>query len=1284
MLVDLYVIYHYPLLISQLTSLTVSIVVRASRHPITTTLLTSPAHTTDTMAEDTHYEQLAPDEPLIPASVIDESSQRRLATLLFVLLQAWKVYDILLMMGLTGATDDTEAVIVPMSLFAFMLKYAVIDGLYFWGLRLLNIRGLRMLGIKMVVVLAALFFSSYGAMYSSQIPVVHLVLVPAWHRIIDKRELLLQGDSVSGPVVDMDAHFKGQLTINYLPDLLARFNPWGMGTVCLEPRQTIEVPIEFNTTTTLGSLQIQHVRPDSEVTVTTYQGLKLKKLLRRDYSHLKLHPKYRDIDPIFYVEIPVTSPGIYRLARVFDNHRNAIRTYQAEFVVGACPTAKYIYPFSHTYQCVGSQFKTEDQVELPLVEAVGVAPMTVDVQITSHDKASAFTLDMGPGISRDKPEWLQPRTVTKSTLPPASIDLRKLLAQQLDATVQFQISSITDALNNTLRFNPKYTGSDIWFQYHLRRAPQLRLVDTTPQRQMVTGGSKWLRVEATPAPSENEFPIVVELVHKGRDGTDSFTATTFKLTADLRRGIEITAPGIYSLAGGGNKYCQGEILSPETPVNVTLAPKPEVEIHANPIVDKCLGTIGYNFAFDLSGKPPFTVDYYVYRNQLGRLSSVDANGAPRKLRASGFTETLEFKPTTKGNYVVMFAAIGDSLHKPQEVDRKRYTYGTYFNQVSQAAVAGPRRVALCHGDLATVPVEFSGNGPYLFAYEIINAETKKVLRREKSVAVEGDRYTIDIPGSMVSSLVKLRLIEAFDKFSCKAEITADSVAVQGRSAVAKVGFADSKKELYYTIAEGDSVSVPLKVSDGVSGKDRVGYSLTDDADPPKFIKQLYSSDSRQLVAKQKGIYQLTSFENAGCPGEVSSNTQKIHVDFYPKPDIVVSSPNTEREEANKLTLRGVCQAATQPIKLQLTGMAPFIVDYQVTLPGGVAENRLQRILDDSTSIDLPTENAGDYRLVINKVWDSRYKRGKSKVDTLAVTVEYSVTPLPMISFPTSRLQVCENRIGSIDNLAIPASVTGNYPFLAEALLKHTDGSTEKLKFDVLGPVLELPAESLARSLVLGTHTLEITGLADGHGCKRTEFASPVRFAIEVTPVPDIFKLTPRRHYCVGDHVHYNITGEPPFTVGYTFAGKKQQAMLSSWFSRLATRSGNLTIDTLRDSAAYECPVDLTSNVEKSDQLRLEVHDIPSVKVQRGNDIIEDIHEGEYTELRFSFSGVPPFSLTYVRTTVARSGKRAHVLETFEVDDIDAYDYVVKASLEGTYEAIRIQDKHCVAHRTVGE
>lgn len=90
---------------------------------------------------------------------------------------------------------------------------------------------------------------------------------------------------------------------------------------------------------------------------------------------------------------------------------------------------------------------------------------------------------------------------------------------------------------------------------------------------------------------------------------------------------------------------------------------------------------------------------------------------------------------------------------------------------------------------------------------------------------------------------------------------------------------------------------------------------------------------------------------------------------------------------------------------------------------------------------------------------------------------------------------------------------------------------------------------------------------------------------------------------------------------------------------MASRPGILNIHGLEDSGVNSCKVNYTFDPIKQEELRLQVHEIPTVEVNKGDYIIEDLHEGDQTELIFTFLGEPPFKLTYIRTIeIKKTGK----------------------------------------------
>lgn len=76
-------------------------------------------------------------QPLIPSSIIDQASQRLFIVSFFVLIQCWKIYDIILLKS--DVMSSSVIGLAPLNTFTFIAKYAMVDGLFLWLLPILNI-----------------------------------------------------------------------------------------------------------------------------------------------------------------------------------------------------------------------------------------------------------------------------------------------------------------------------------------------------------------------------------------------------------------------------------------------------------------------------------------------------------------------------------------------------------------------------------------------------------------------------------------------------------------------------------------------------------------------------------------------------------------------------------------------------------------------------------------------------------------------------------------------------------------------------------------------------------------------------------------------------------------------------------------------------------------------------------------------------------------------------------------------------------------------------------------
>ncbi|KAG2736961.1 hypothetical protein G9P44_001051 [Scheffersomyces stipitis] len=1241
--------------------------------------------------------------PLIPSHILDEATQRLFVLSLFVLIQSWKLYDVTLLKSNALA----EYALTPLNNFSFVLKYAIIDGLFLWLLPVLSIQYLIFSPLKTLLFALLLNGVTFFLVSSVPGPLLGSIFMPLWKLVFQNRELTIVGDSIDlNSVVDMDSHFKGKLTIHYLPDSSARMNPFHFDQLCLDPNQILEMPVEFNTTTDIGYLQIEHTAVNNEIKNVDFKGHSLRRLLRGDYRYLSKYPEFkRGDDRVFYISFPISEPGSYKIKSVTDSKGLSIRTYKSEFLISSCPRAQFSYPpnfdDSKNYRCINSK-QDEDSLHMPLVESFGVTPVSVLISSSLNGKFyKEFNVTIGDKTTSSSSKdisWLKAYQISRNTLEQEISKDSDFFSVAGEGILKFQLIEIRDYLGNTKRYNPLSDEKDIRFEYELKRGPKLQIVDSDSVTELLLDDKKTIKILGTESLKETDFPLSVTIVHLLNTATN--ITKEFTKRSDLDHGIQISQPGIYQLLEAKTRYCDCELVGQA--VNITVAQPPTVDINATPISDKCLGTVGYTFDLDLSGKPPFQVQYHIYTRQSnGILRPVhSSNGkSSRLIRTLEKRHSFTFRPPAEGNYVVVFNNLKDLNYnqRPVVLDESRFTYSTYFKKPSRvsffAGNAQQKTINTCFGERAKIPLYFEGNGPFTFNYDFVDVRTGQKL--VNTVTIEDiSSYEIEVPESIKGGKYEIKLSNITDKAGCNAILDErERIIINSRTDIPEVQI--NNEVSHFQIVEGDSVEIPIKIKSSVgrTNNDKIEYDFIDLFDKTKRTRRSLQGN-RPLRVNAAGEYSLANFENGGCSGKVIGQDKKITVSYYDRPRLVVSSPKEmkQHKDDSALHLQPICQDCKNQVQITLEGTVPFVVDYEIRYPNGRVETRSMNVASRQLMIDLPTAHSGRYEYAFKGIYDNLYTKEKVRnFHQKLPRVFYDVNPLPSLEFDQELQisQLCENRVRPGKPLVkIPIQLSGSFPFKINATLTHAaTGLKETLIFS------KVTENSIVvngnKSIKVGEHILTINEVTDGNGCSKKDFLPSNNYIIAITEVPNIFNSYPsQQHYCVGDHIAFKLTGVSPYTVYYNFNEKLQKAEVPFLFSRLASKPGFLTIDAVQDSSASSCLVNFTALGSPREDLKLQVHDLPSVEVNKGDYIVEDLHEGEQTELIFRFFGVPPFSVTYVRTTELndkKSKKKAEarkIIETHTIDNIMEYEYTVLASLEGTYEAIVISDAYCTARRSL--
>lgn len=1273
-------------------------------------------------------------EPLLSPRIIDPASQRLFVICIFVLIQCWKLYDII---SIKTGVVDSGFFLRPHSGFTIVVKYAFIDGFFLWLLPLLNIPYLVLAPFETFLLTILINFFTLFLASDTVSPIISAFYVPFRKLLSHKKEMTLMGDKVNlEKVIDTNAYFRGKYTIHFLPDSSAKLNPFNYKEACFDSHSSaaFQLPIEFNSTNEIGHLQLQHLAPNNDIKYIEFNHRSLKKLMKKDRSHLRtnkafVHDDYR----VTYVEVPIREAGMYRISKVVDSNGVNIRSYKSDFFITYCPEASFLYPKdfdrSYNYNCVTKR-KPENMgsLNVPMINIFGVSPLSLTYELkTDANGGRIYNLSVedtsqsnSTQILKEGLGWLQHGSYVRNLLHDALNDVSGLDLSNTDA-LDFQLIEVRDAIGNRRQYNPLIKDCDLHYKMHLKEKPILSLHDYEPSKALLVNGTKRLWLPRNKF-DVSDFPLNIVVRYEDFDRKVSYNQSkTINDNKALGSGISVDKPGLYSLVAARTRFCECSI-SDVPPIALKEAETPLFVIQSEPNIDKCVGTTGYKFDFFLKGKAPFIIEYEIYQNRSdGSIEPFynERGLINRKLKSYENRYKFEYNPPAEGNYVIIFKGVRDFNYNRYMIpmDQQKYSYLIYFKQRSRASFfKAPgelqKRIKACLGDSVTVPVYFQGNPPFGFNYEIINSNDKeKTISTQRVSGINTDQYEIITPPFTKGGIYEARLFNLTDNINCPVDINKnEKVQIVARGDIPEVSMKLKEKETYVKIIEGDNFRIPLslKSSIGWTAFDSVDYSYTSPTNNETQIRTLRNVN--YIKAKEVGNYSLTGFTNEGCKGKVTQPERKVILNYYKRPFINVVTKDTEwkedpQEKGSYLIDNHICQHQNATLTLELKGVKPFMIDYDIKLPSGKVETRSMQANNDIITIDLPTTTSGSYEHHFKAIYDRLYTRERAQRLLPMLRnpiIKYNVNSIPDISFPrTQYLQVCETDVRLIEKPLpeIPMEIKGLTPLSIEAVLINEATGT-RFTFTINGITSRLSLRSILNSMTdkdleslrIGEYLLAIENIQDARGCSRQDITADKHFLIAITKAPDISLFDDKSYYCVGDHISYNLSGLAPFNVYYEFNHNVRKAELGPIFRRLASRPGNLSVLALSDTSASSCLVNFTGNANKMDSLKIKIYDLPSVTINQGDYIVRDIHEGDQTEIKFFFSGTPPFRLKYTRTVESRHDerRRGHAstnqnninVATKTIEDIWDYEYTIIASLEGTYEAIEVQDAYCIAKKDI--
>ncbi|KAE8148813.1 hypothetical protein BDV25DRAFT_141408 [Aspergillus avenaceus] len=1184
--------------------------------------------------------------PLIPTGIIDAPSQRLYVAAFYIALNAWRFYES------WKPSDDLDATWL-------FLKWACIDGVFLFGLQALRIPWLEWAFPTTLAVFLIHVVGNVFIMFRIPIPIG--MWISSLVKLAYDRELSISERSVKpGDIIHNSSLILGKQIVHILPEGSAVLNP-EQTPLCIDvQKSSINLPIRINQTDPIliELLYVDFSSGDNEtITIPSKQLKQMKRQAgkKNQGSGTDLH---RDL--LF----PIRRPGIYRLQRVVDETNLEVRVRTSDALIVSCPRA--LIKTSHAHKCKGELSNLVLSVE-------GTPPLKIKYsrQVNRRDRGFSFQ-NIQPDSLRSP---LMGQRKSGALFSRRESDVRWAQSQIIEVPLneslnvggewRYAIEEVHDGCGNVANYTAFLEEVDRvpskmlsqWHQFSVHERPQLSLSGCNDQQfiEVARGENVDLPVKfhhsGQSYDNDGPFSLVYSFINNDGEAARNMPGKVRQLSLKgPGQKPPVKEPGWYSLNSISSQYCQGEILEPSS-CYLHNPPEPELGVKHEKLFDKCANNpVGLLVDLDLTGSPPFRLRYVIEHPK-----GVET----RSLTIEGLRTQLDLTPSEAGFYRYRFLDISDTVYAPRSLKDKTPMLEQNVRPPASAHFVGSREVRkACFGEPVSVDVAFLGEAPWSLQYELVHngKKTKHVLESESDISsivteklVSGGEY------NLVLTSVK-------DRSNCKRTLK-DSIKIDARSKPPHVSFGEIGKSRKYSALQSSKVDIPLRLS----GERPWTVSYKANPELPIVEKTLWQENS-VLQVGQEGRFELVGVTDSSCPGSVDQSAKIFEVSWIPRPQItavdgLLIGPGGHVEK------RDVCQGDGDSMELRMSGNPPYDVQYeqQRKTARGSPSVRVQNVKTalHAASVEMDTTEPGLYTYKFTKLGDNLYDHDSGNS---LVTVTQKVNPLPSARFdaPGRIYGFCKEDISGEE--LIPITLDGIPPFSLELSIKHHS----KAKPDIVSiPNISTNRHNLPiprRHLDLGQHVVSVHKVRDARGCQRTtEYdASSVRVA--VSDVPTIVPLESKADYCVGERLSFSLSGHAPFDVFYTFDGAARKATSRTTnFRRIAERPGVFTITAVSDGASGKCKAH--KNISKT------IHEMPSVRISRGQTSIIDIHEGGEAELHFEFWGTPPFEFTYIRSSITRKGKKSEILDIKH--DI-SYEHMktIKTSDEGSYEVVAIKDKFC--------
>ncbi|MBW0477738.1 hypothetical protein O181_017453 [Austropuccinia psidii MF-1] len=1017
------------------------------------------------------------------------------------------------------------------------------------------------------------------------------------------------------------------------------------------------------------------------------------------------------LSPTQYLyNLEIFHTGVIRLERVLDEDTMDIRIARTEALVVQCPKARFGPKSDRVEKKVlsWSSLTNENKYHRCVGEAEdfglvveGLAPLSLTYQQIINGQAQQANLE---GIAPN--EFVTPLI----SIDPATLSERLLISHRPEYTWAeskaieipmnvsltvpgkhiYQLESLKDACGHSVHFaanrqaltTKKASQQDSIDKkiVHVHPKSQISFIgcgNTEEPLRLLKGQSVTLRLRIQD--NDSDFldpPWTVGISYSPFNSSanlDSVVPSPWRkelVLHDHEKVFHTSDAGVYEITSLSGKYCQGDILVPSTCL-VVEQPLPEIDLNFTTITDQCSGEIGLRANFLLKGKPPFELHYLI--SQSGR-------SPQRKSKVIQYSrDELFIQPDSPGQFEYSFIRLDDQYYQDVKIIGK--TIKQTVHPLAQAKfIQGGRDKIIwsCSGETVKAEIELKGAPPYTVAYQILGEAPQVVhgiLSTHTTLDINIPKRYIKKGGNFIVSLISIT-----DGNGCMRNLTVPDLNIEIHRTKPTLKFygTDNSRKLF--AREGDFVSLPMRLTG--NGPWTIKYSLNNS---DEIVEQVVHGSNDELMVNKAGKYTLQAVHDRYCPGAVENPT--FEVEWLAKPSLMVSLHNSGELLRGVWIKPAVCELAEDSIELTLEGTPPFSIEYSVAYKPAGKGNKINtefktiQLLKTTGTLPLNTAEPGDYTYTIHGLSDRQYSTPSSSGLLNAhrsgnIQIKQEVFALPqgtIKSLPQTTYCVDETLAYAKFGKGVKIEFTGKAPFDLQVEVKNQVTQIEEsfnIHSETYSTMLNVPYKF--RSAV--PHSVSLKSLQDANRCSSVSLHNSVEntpIIIEVAEIASIKPVSHKPYFCVGESLDFLLRGSPPWLIKYEFNSKKSAITVTSKeepkFSRLAQEPGVFKIISIAHQEDL-----CTAKVE----LEAVIKPIPTVKISSGRNYIEDIREGDQSEIIFTFEGTPPFSFTYTRSLPEDRFNEKKVLETHTITDIHENTYSIFVREEGTWSVTYIQDAFC--------